>query len=251
MVVSVMQQVSFASTPAPTARELQVRVVAPAVVAPLVVGRHYLRSMCAGVRLCFAVVHDGRVVGAIALNAGPKGAPRLVEGATTHDVLTLARLWLADELPRNSESHVLGIVVRTLRQHSTVKVLLSYADPSVAPGGVPHIGYVYQASNWIYTGTAEAQPLLDLGDGVPRHSRSVASAAGTHSVEHFRRQGLEVRLVPTVPKHRYMMLVDRRWRSRLRVPILPYPKTGGEARGDRRGPAGPAAAGAVLTERDG
>jgi hypothetical protein len=208
-----------------------------AVAAELIVRHHYLHAMCAGARLSFGIFARGRLLGAIVLNAGPLGAPRLVEGGTTRDCLSLARLWLADDLPRNSESRTLAIVVHTLRRYTAVRFLVSYADPAVAPGGVSHVGYVYQASNWLYTGLSEPQPLFDLGDGRLMHTRSVASVWGTHSKPFFERHGLRVREVPTVGKHRYLCFVDPSWRQRLRVPVLPYPKTGGEIRGDRRGAA--------------
>ena len=134
----------------------------------------------------------------------------------------LARLYLADDLPKNSESRVLGLVIRLLRRHTAVKFLVSYADPAAG-----HVGTVYQAAGWVYTGTAEAQPLMDLGDGIPRHTRSIASVLGTHSAAYFRRQGMDVHLVATIPKHRYIVFVDPSWRPRLRVPALPYPKKGG------------------------
>jgi len=51
-----------------------------------------------------------------------------------------SRLWLAHELPRNSESRVLAMGLCGLRRYSAVRFLVSYADPAVAPGGVPPHG---------------------------------------------------------------------------------------------------------------
>ena len=218
-------------------RDLELRVVPHAVAAALVVRHHYLHAMAAGARLSFGVFASERMAGAVVLNAGPLGAPRLVDGASTRDALNLARLWLSPEAPHNSESRVLGLLVRALRRHTAVRFLVSYADPAAAPGGVSHVGYVYQAAGWLYTGLSEPQPLFDLGDGRPMHTRSVASVWGTHSKPFFEQHGLCVREVPTVGKHRYLCFVDPSWRGRLRVPVLPYPKTGGEHRGDRRGAA--------------
>ena len=86
------------------------------------------------------------------------------------------------------------------------------------------MGTIYQATGWTYTGLSEATPLYDLGDGVARHSRSFSHAYGSHSVKHFARHGIEVKLVPQTPKHRYLFFLDRSWQDRLRVPVLPYPK---------------------------
>jgi hypothetical protein len=195
-------------------RELELRLVPHAVAAEVIVRHHYLHAMCAGARLSFGVFFRGRLLGAIVLNAGPLGAHRLVRGATTRDCLSLARLWLADELPHGSESRALALLVRALRRHTAVRFLVSYADPSVAPGGIPHVGYVYQAANWLYTGLSEPQPSFDLGDG-------------------------------------YLCFVDPSWHPRLRVPVLPYPKIGGEPRGDRRAAAAASAACGVEPQRGG
>ncbi len=203
-------------------RDLVVRIVPPAVAAEVFTRWHYLHSAPAGVKLTLGVFAGERLAGAVALNAGPINGWRLVKGAQREDCLCLARLWLADDLPRNSESRVLGLVIRLLRRHTAVKFLVSYADPAAG-----HVGTVYQAAGWDYTGVSEAQPLMAIGDGPPRHTRSIASTLGTHSAAFFRSQGMDVHLVATIPKHRYLRFVDPSWRSQLRVPVLPYPKKGG------------------------
>ena len=38
--------------------------------------------------------------------------------------------WLSDWLPANSESKVLGVALGELRRHTSVKFLVSYADPA-------------------------------------------------------------------------------------------------------------------------
>ena len=86
------------------------------------------------------------------------------------------------------------------------------------------MGTVYQASGWIYVGLSVAMPRYDIGDGKVHHSRSLSHAYGTHSVEHFTRHGVEVMLIPQQAKFRYVYLLDQHWHSRLRVPVLPYPK---------------------------
>ena len=87
-----------------------------------------------------------------------------------------------------------------------------------------HVGTIYQAAGWLYTGLSSATPLYDIGDGKARHSRSVAQVLGSHSIEHFARHGLEIKLVPQERKHRYVYFLDPAWRSRVEAPVLPYPK---------------------------
>ena len=192
----------------------------PYLVAQGVITRnHYLHSMPGGTKLTFGVFAAGRLLGAVSLGVGPINVHRLVAGATRDDCLVLTRLWLDDVLPRNSESRVLGVLVRALRRSTRVRFLASYADPAAG-----HLGTVYQAAGWLYTGVSEAQPRMDLGDGVARHLRSVGSAFGTHSAAYLRRHGLAVRFIPQAGKHRYLAFVDPAWRPRLLAPVLPYPK---------------------------
>lgn len=209
------------STPTAALHDLEVRPIPLTVARTMVEKHHYLHSLPGGTRLALGVFVRERLLGAITLGVGPYNAPSLVSGATPDDYLTLTRLWLSGDLPRNSESRVLGIVLRSLRRHTTIKFLISYADPSQG-----HLGIIYQATNWLYTGLSEAMPLYELGDGRARHSRSVSHAYGSHSVEYLRSHGVPVRLIPQAAKHRYMYFVDPTWQKNLLVPVLPCPKRG-------------------------
>ena len=175
--------------------------------------------MPGGTQLTFGVFAREYLRGAITIGVGPKNAHSLVEGAEPSDCATLSRLWLADELPSNSESRVIGYLLRALKRDTDLKFLISYADPSQG-----HMGTIYQATNWLYTGRSGAMPLYDLGDGIPRHSRSLAQTYGTHSKKNFEANGIDVRTIPQEAKHRYLIFLDQSWRSRLRVPTLAYPK---------------------------
>jgi hypothetical protein len=207
------------ATPTPALQQLQVKPV-PVVLARRLIERgHYLHSLPGGTCFAFGVFIGPSLLGALTLGAGPTNAYLLVKDATPDDCLTLTRLWLSDALPRNSESRVLGIVLRNLKRHTKVKFLVSYADPAQG-----HLGIIYQATGWPYTGLSEAMPLYDVGDGKWRHSRSLSHAFGTHSVQHFAKHGIEVKLAPQSAKHRYLYFLDPSWQYRLQVPQLPYPK---------------------------
>lgn len=207
------------STPSAALHSLLVLPIPTLVARQLVRREHYLHSLPGGTKLAFGVFMANRLLGAVTLGVGPANAHCLVEDAKPEDCLTLTRLWLSDELPRNSESRVIGIILRALRKHTDLKFLVSYADPSQG-----HIGTIYQATGWIYTGLSEAMPLYDLGDGVARHSRTLGYAFGSHSTRHFARHGVDVKLVPQIAKFRYIYFLDPHCRARLRAPTLPYPK---------------------------
>jgi hypothetical protein len=196
-----------------------VKPVPHSVAKQLLVREHYLHSFPGGTKLAFGAFLDSRLLGALTLGAGPANCYSLVEGATPDDCLTLSRLWLSDELPKNSESRFISVVLRSLKKHSGLKFLVSYADPAQG-----HVGTIYQATSWTYTGLSEATPLYDIGDGRHYHSRSLSHSFGSHGLAHFQRHGIEVKLVPQQAKHRYLYFLDPGWRTMLQVPDLPYPK---------------------------
>jgi len=190
----------------------------------ILIPNHYLHSFPGGTRLSLGVYLDTRLLGALTFGVGPYLGYKLVKDASPDDVVTLTRLWLSDDLPKNSESHVIGIVLRSLRKETSLKFVLAYSDPSAG-----HVGTIYQATNWLYTGLSSATPLYDIGDGIMHHSRSLAHQLGSHSIRYLTSQGIAVKTVHQMAKHRYIYFLDDSWRTRVLVPVLPYPKKEGDA----------------------
>ena len=219
---SAIQWTGSGATPTPALHNIRVAPISHAIAKAIIVWNHYLHSLPGGTQLAFGVFVYQRLLGVLTIGCGPSQAYRLVEGATIDDCGVLTRLWLSDELPSNSESRVIGIALRALRRNTSLKFLLSYADPTQG-----HVGTIYQATNWLYTGVSQAMPLYDLGDGVARHSRSLAHAFGTHSLKYFRSRGVSVKTMEQSGKHRYVYFLDATWRKRLLVPVFPYPKAEG------------------------
>ena len=215
------QQARGGAIPTPALHSLRVESIATRVARSIVERFHYLHSMPGGTKLAFGVMVGRSLMGVVTVGVGPMNAHRLVNGLDRNDMATLTRLWLSDDLPTNSESRVIGVVVRALRKHTSLRALISYADPSHG-----HVGTIYQAAGWLYTGTCQATSLIDIGDGKLHHSRSIGHAYGTHSVRHFRSHGLNATTVPQTAKHRYIKLLDRSLSGQVNVPLLPYPKKG-------------------------
>ena len=191
-------------------RRLIVRAVPSGDVAPMMITRHYLRSMPLAAVRCFGVFLDDQLVGGVVFTTGARHGHRMLSGSRASDVVTLARLYLIDELPKNAESRVLGIVAREMRRHHRAKALLSYADPAVG-----HAGTIYKAAGWAYLGRGESTRYLDFGDGVLRHPRSISTQYGTCSPRQLARQGIHAIAVETVGKHRFCYLLDESWAWRL------------------------------------
>lgn len=89
-------------------------------------------------------------------------------------------------------------------------IIVSYADDAMS-----HVGYVYQATNWIYTGQTKGRTDKFVPNG--KHSR------------HYDKDETETLRVVRSPKHRYIYFAgDKRFKrtvsEKLRYPIEQYPK---------------------------
>lgn len=137
-----------------------------------------------------------------------------------HRVWHMGRLVVADESPRNSESRLIGGSLRAIRATCPdVWGVLTYAATDVG-----HLGYVYQATNAIYTGTGGDYRYYTDESGGRRGSHLVGRRVLADRAEQkgwtLHHGGL---------KHRYLYVLgsksQRRQRMRsLLLPSLPYPK---------------------------
>ena len=208
------------ASPTPALQSIQVRPVSVKIAKEIIVSNHYLHTMPGGTKLAFGIFSGDRLMGAATLGVGPFNAHRLVSGATHGDCLCLTRLWLDDGLPKNSESRVLAVVLRSLVRNTKLKFVVTYADPSAG-----HLGTIYQAGGWLYTGRSEPSVLYGIGDGVLRNSRTLGHAYGTRSSRYFSEHGVELKGLRQEAKHRYLYFLDKAWSDKLNVPVQPYPKS--------------------------
>jgi len=130
----------------------------------------------------------------------------------------LNRLVLEEGLPSNTASF---FVSRCLKLLPRPRVVVSYADAEVG-----HVGYVYQATNWIYTGTSEGRRVY-MKDGIEHHRKSVYDMLGKHSVSDAAEHGFIYHTGKS--KHRYFYFVGNKSErghmlKLLPYDVLPYPK---------------------------
>ena len=140
--------------------------------------------------------------------------------------LELNRLVVNDNLPKNSQSVV---VSATLKQLPSPVVVVSYADTSLN-----HHGYIYQATNFIYTGLSAKRTDYKIKGMEHLHSASVMDHAG-RGVEKGKIDKLkaiygdDLYLKDRPRKHRYFYFIgtkkDKKEMLRnLAYEIEPYPK---------------------------
>ena len=115
---------------------------------------------------------EEELVGVVTLGWGtrPKHTiQRIFPSLDTKDYLEIGRMCMTDEMPRNSESQMLSQLVKWVRMNiPELKILFTWAD-----GMVGKVGYVYQASNFIYAGYSGGEMYMKAG--VKIHVRQMKS----------------------------------------------------------------------------
>ena len=140
------------------------------------------------------------------------------------NVLELTRLWILDGTPKNTESYLIGNSLRLLPKE--YDVIVSYAEI-----GAGHVGVVYQATNWLYTGLSDRHVEWRLEGQTGKHSRHLFDELG--GIENAKKfYGDKLQKVERGRKHRYVMLRGSKKRkkellNKLRYEIKPYPKSEG------------------------
>lgn len=159
----------------------------------IIYGKPASRSLCMGV-------------------CGPEESSRVIE---------LTRLWIEDGTPKNTESYLIGNTLRMLPPE--YDVIVSYAEI-----GAGHVGTVYQATNWIYTGMSDRHVEWRLEGETGKHGRHLFDEhGGVENAKAF--YGDRLQRVERGRKHRYVMLRGSKRRrkellAKLRYEIKPYPK---------------------------
>ena len=167
---------------------------------------HYAKRM-PSISYAYGLYRHDEMVGMVSY--GSPASPSLCKGICGEeyksDVIELNRLVLKDNLPNEASF----LVARSLKLLPKPKVVVSYADA----GRHFHTGFVYQATNFLFTGTT--RPRTDI-----------AGKDGKHSRHHL---GDITKRVDRTAKHRYVYFIGSKrerkvLREALRYPVLDYPK---------------------------
>lgn len=141
----------------------------------------------------------------------------------TIEIIELNRLCLDTKL-KNAASIIIGHSLRLLPGPLAV---ISYAD-----GGQGHIGYIYQATNFLYTGAVTSHDSEYLVNGKKVHPRSLAAQGITAPKEWAKQNGVEI--VKPKPKHRYVYFVGTKQQKKEMKKSLQYPVIAKYPKGDTK-----------------
>jgi len=131
------------------------------------------------------------------------------------DVLELNRLFLFN----NKKNQASMLVAKSLKLLPKPKIVVSYADTSMN-----HNGYIYQATNFIYTGLSAKRKEWQMINS-KKHSRTIT---GQHTLKEMQDSD-DFIFVNRPRKHRYIYFIGskkqkKQYLKKLKYPTQIYPK---------------------------
>lgn len=131
-------------------------------------------------------------------------------------VIELVRMALNGK--QESTTKAMAISLKILKKYApNIKLIVSYADSEQN-----HTGIIYQATNWYYIGYSTDTNLVI--NGKREHRRTLGSRYGTSSYEKLKEKGLNVELIKTKPKWKYIYPIDKSLIPLCKSLSKPYPK---------------------------
>jgi len=178
--------------------------------------------------LCWGIERDGQIVGVCTFGAPMWSVSAGVTGGALWDVklglgrwfdcLELTRLWVDDsETEHCIESKFVAWCLREVKKINPNAFIVSYADSAAG-----HVGTIYQALGFTYTGLSI--PWTDKTAGGKDH-RSVSKKMQGEKIGNRRSwAGVNVERKKRSRKHRYVKFLNPKDEPLLAWKRLPYPK---------------------------
>jgi len=196
-----------------------VRRIDSKIAAQIVIRYHYLHRR-PQILFAFGLIRkiDRKIIGCCTF--GNPASPMVCKGICGEQeadkVIELNRLVINDLSGKNAESFLVGKALRELKKLTDKDIVVSYADSQQR-----HIGYIYQACNFLYTGMSAKHRDYKNKDGESIHPRHFEERNDKHSDS--------VIYSERSRKFRYIYFNCSKARKRyllkiLRYSILEYPK---------------------------
>jgi hypothetical protein len=192
-------------------------------VEPWLLRKHYAKRMCP-ISHAFGLYDDEKLIGVVTYGIPSSSALRMGICGSEYieNVIELNRLCCDNQL--NMASMLVG---RSLQMLPKPLIVVSYADTEQG-----HVGYVYQATNFIYTGLSAKRTNWMVKGMEHRHSQSITDISkGQKNRADWMREkfGDDFYLQDRSRKHRYIFLLGNKYEKKtmlkaLKYKIEPYPK---------------------------
>lgn len=181
---------------------------------------HYSKTMPTPPIVKIGVWENDRFIGVVLFSRGANNNMLKPYGLKITGGCELTRVALTSHL--SAVSKVVSMAIGLLKASSPdLRLIISYADPNHG-----HLGGIYQAGNWIYTGqTSDDFEAIDR-TGRKWHSRQVSHTGVKRQYGTLRRVPKldDCKIIPLDGKHRYLYPLDRGMRRQIQPLAKPYPK---------------------------
>lgn len=187
----------------------------------MVIKHHYLHRKCP-CSFAFGLFDKNNEIKGVVVY-GVSCSSTLLKGICgpeeAHNVYELNRLWVDDNVPKNGESFLIANTIKQLDK----EIIVSFADTSKG-----HVGYVYQATNFLYCGLSakfldpKVRGKENMHHATYAHGMTMKQVKEVYGEEN-------VYYVERPRKHRYVFFNCNKRRKKelkkkLRYKIYPYPK---------------------------
>ena len=180
---------------------------------------HYSKKMPRSKLNTLGVWEDGQFVGAVIFGVGATPEIGKAFVLTKFQMCELVRVAMQDH--QTPTSAVVSRALRMLKGKADgLRLVVSFAD--TAQG---HLGVIYQATNWVYTGAKEYHAYRVQGQIVHPRVLHLRYGVGGQSVPWLRQNvDAQAERIITAAKHRYLYPLDRAMRRQIAPLAQPYPK---------------------------
>jgi len=184
---------------------------------PFILDIHYAKRM-PSITYSFGLYFNNELVGVVTY--GSPASQSLCKGIAGDEykkiVLELNRLVLKNNI-KNEASYLVGNSFKLLPKPS---IIVSYADTNQN-----HSGYIYQATNFIYTGLSDKRTEWRMKN-TNKHSKTICEQ---YTLEERKNNPDKFEVVDRPRKHRYIYFIGNKKDKKqifkqLKYPIMEYPK---------------------------
>jgi|TARA_R110000796_G_C14383138_1_gene415473 hypothetical protein len=184
---------------------------------PFILHIHYAKRM-PSISFAYGLFFKNELVGVVCYGSPPSQS--LCKGIAGEEykgkVLELNRLVLKYNI-KNEASYLVGNSFKLLPKP---KIVVSYADTSQN-----HTGYIYQATNFIYTGLSDKRTEWRMKDS-NKHSKTICEK---YSLDERKNNPDKFYVIDRPRKHRYIYIIGNKKDkknilNKLKYPIFQYPK---------------------------
>jgi hypothetical protein len=219
------------------AKDVIIKVIPSKIANEFIRKHHYSGKVVNNSSLHFGAFLDGKLHGVMSYGASLDKSKiiRLVEGTKWNEFLELNRMAFDEYLPKYSESRCIAQSIRLIRKNAPhIKWIISFADGCSCGDGT-----IYRASNFVLTDIKKNEGLYLLPSGEVIHQLTLQSSpkqprpelggkclydvsGGTYSIKNW------IALTGAAPKEgyqlRYIYFIDKTYKDKLTVPIIPFSK---------------------------